>query len=218
MRRFLLEKDVNLGVAKELRRYLHRESDLEVVLTRDRDDHVELASRTELANTSGGDLFISLHCNSWFNDGAHGLETYFLSPARSDWAKSVEAAENRAVGDEPDDVEFIVWELVQNQFISSSSRLAETIQREVTRDLGLPDRGVRQAGFRVLVGAYMPAALVELGFLSHRGEEKRLGDARYQRELAEAIGDAILTYRAENGLVEAQGADDKAGDTGGGGR
>jgi len=203
-RRGIMEKDVNLGVAKELRRYLERESDLKVILTRDNDSYLELPDRAEIANSSGGDLFLSLHCNSWFNDGAHGLETYFLSPARSDWAKSVEAAENQAgrpAGSDGggDDVEFIVWELVQNRFISSSSQLAETIQNEVTRDLGLPNRGVRQAGFRVLVGAYMPAVLIELGFLSHAQEEKRLGESSYQRELAKAIGDAILTYREQTG-------------------
>jgi N-acetylmuramoyl-L-alanine amidase len=203
-RRGIMEKNVNLGVAKELRRYLEKESDLKVVLTRDNDSYLELADRAEIANSSGGDLFLSLHCNSWFNAGAHGLETYFLSPAQSDWAKSVEAAENQAgrpTGPEgdPGDVEFIVWELVQNQFISSSSHLAETIQTDVTRDLGLPNRGVRQAGFRVLVGAYMPAVLIELGFLSHAQEEKRLGDSTYQRQLARAIGDAILSYRDQTG-------------------
>jgi N-acetylmuramoyl-L-alanine amidase len=202
--RGIIEKNVNLAVAKELRRYLERESDLKVVLTRDNDSYLELADRAEIANSVGGDLFLSLHCNSWFNDGARGLETYFLSPARSDWAKSVEAAENRAgqtttLDGEPDDVEFIVWELVQNRFISSSSMLAETIQNEVTRDLAMPNRGVRQAGFRVLVGAYMPAVLIELGFLSHAEEERRLGDSSYHRELAKAIGDAILTYRDQTG-------------------
>jgi N-acetylmuramoyl-L-alanine amidase len=202
--RGIIEKNVNLAVAKELRRYLERESDLKVVLTRDNDSYLELADRAEIANSVGGDMFLSLHCNSWFNDGARGLETYFLSPARSDWAKSVEAAENRAgqatsVDGEPDDVEFIVWELVQNRFISSSSMLAETIQNEVTRDLGMPNRGVRQAGFRVLVGAYMPAVLIELGFLSHAQEERRLGESSYHRELAQALGDAILTYRELTG-------------------
>ncbi|MEN8008433.1 MAG: N-acetylmuramoyl-L-alanine amidase [Candidatus Krumholzibacteriota bacterium] len=203
-RRGIIEKDVNLGVAKELRRYLERESDLKVVLTRDNDSYLELNDRAEIANSSDGDLFLSLHCNSWFNDGAHGLETYFLSPAQSDWAKSVAAAENQAgrpAGTDGDsgDVEFIVWELVQNRFISSSSMLAETIQNEVTRDLGMPNRGVRQAGFRVLVGAYMPAVLIELGFLSHNREEQKLGDRSYHRELAQAIGDAILSYRRQIG-------------------
>ena len=191
--RGILEKNVNLGVAKELQRYLRRESDLNVVLTRQRDEYLELADRAEIANRNSGDLFISLHCNSWFNDGAHGLETFFLSPAKSDWAKSVEAAENSA-GGEPGDVEFIVWELVQNRFISSSSQLAEVLQKDVCQDLNLNNRGVRQAGFRVLVGAYMPAVLVELGFLTNPAEEKRLGDSSYQRRMARALGDAVLEY------------------------
>jgi len=204
--RGIMEKDVNLGVARELRRYLEHESDLKVVLTRERDEYLELADRAEVANSNGGDIFISLHCNSWFNDGAHGLETYFLSPAQSDWAKSVETAENQATGGEtPDDVEFIVWELVQNRFISSSSQLAEIIQADVSRDLDLPDRGVRQAGFRVLVGAYMPAVLVELGFLSHPSEERRLGEQSYQRQLARALGDAILAYREQLSTQEPDG-------------
>lgn len=197
--RGIMEKDVNLGVARELRRYLERNSDLEVVLTREKDEYLELADRAEVANSNDGDLFLSLHCNSWFNDGARGLETYFLSPARSDWAKSVEAAENGAVPEQPDDVEFIVWELVQNRFISSSSQLAEIIQSEVTSTMDMPNRGVRQAGFRVLVGAYMPAVLLELGFLSHGTEERQLGDRTYQRELAAAIGDAIIAYRDQMG-------------------
>jgi N-acetylmuramoyl-L-alanine amidase len=204
-RRGILEKNVNLGVARELRRYLERESELQVVLTRDDDSHLELTDRAEIANGAKGDLFISLHCNSWFNDGARGLETYFLSPADSDWAKSVEAAENQGTataGPEADDVEFIVWELVQNRFISSSSQLAEVVQTEVLEDLDLQDRGVRQAGFRVLVGAYMPAVLIELGFLSHAEEERQLGDRTYQRRLARAIGDAVLEYQAQVNIPE----------------
>jgi len=206
----ILEKDVNLAVARELKRYLERESDLNVVLTREKDVYVELAARAELANRSSGDIFISLHCNSWFNTGAHGLETYFLSPARSDWARSVEAAENAHTGSEPEDVEFIVWELVQNQFISSSSQLAETIQKHSDQSLGIPVRGVKQAGFRVLVGAYMPAVLVELGFLSNRQEERQLGDSTWQRTLARVLGEALLEYRENVG--GADGAPDATDD------
>ncbi len=211
-RRGILEKNVNLGVAKELQRYLRRESDLKVVLTRERDEYMELADRAEMANRSGGDLFISLHCNSWFSDGASGFETFFLSPAKSDWAKSVEAAENSA-GQEPDDVEFIVWELVQNRFISSSSQLAEVLQKDVCNDLNLTNRGVRQAGFRVLVGAYMPAVLVELGFLTHSAEEKRLGDSSYQRKMARALGEAVLEYSQQVAAsAPASQKQDKAGE------
>ena len=205
--RGILEKNVNLGVAKELQRYLRRESDLEVVLTRERDDYMELADRAEIANGSDGDLFISLHCNSWFNDGAEGFETFFLAPAKSDWAKSVEAAENSA-GQEPGDVEFIVWELVQNRFISSSSQLAEVLQKDVCESLNLNNRGVRQAGFRVLVGAYMPAILVEMGFLTHPEEEKRLGDSSYHRQMARALGQAILEYSRQMAATSPEGNED----------
>ncbi len=205
------EKTINLEMARQLASYLRREGGLNVVLTRDSDEHVPLAQRTEIANSAGGDLFISLHCNGWFSQGATGLETYFLSPAKTDWSQSVEVAENGDGGD--DDVDFIVWELVQNRFISSSSDLAETIQHTVSDRLNLPDRGVRQAGFRVLVGAYMPAVLVEMGFLSNPSDETRLNDSHYQHSLAGAIGDAILQYRDRMAEAASQGAA-----AGGGGR
>lgn len=202
-----MEKDVNLAVARELKQYLERAGDLRVVLTRQRDESLDLDARAEAANAAGGDLFLSLHCNSWFDDQAHGFETWFLSPAGSDWARSVEAVENGATagGREPGDVEFIVWELVQNRYISESSRFAEFLQARACRALGSPDRGVRQAGFRVLVGAFMPAVLVELGFLSHADEERQLGDRGYQRLLARAIGDAVLAYARGGAPADAGG-------------
>lgn len=188
-----VEKDINLAVARALADDLRRRG-LAVVLTRDGDSHVGLAERAEIANAAGGDLFISLHCNGWFDAGARGIETYFLSPAKSDWSKSVETLENKD-HDDPGDVEFIVWDLVQNRYISASSDLAEVVQRHVTRALHIPDRGVRQAGFRVLVGAWMPAVLIELGFLTHPDDAAQLSRDSYRRQLAHAIGDAIETYR-----------------------
>lgn len=202
----ILEKDVNLQVALKLAEELRRH-DFEVVLTRDEDVHLSLAERAEIANAAGGDLFISLHCNGWFNEGARGFETYFLSPAKSDWSKSVEAVENSG-HDEPDDVEFIVWDLVQNSFISASSDLAEVVQSEVTQDLRQADRGVRQAGFRVLVGAWMPAVLLEMGFLTHPEEARQLSRDSYQRQLARAIADALEVYRdrvAHHAAMEQEG-------------
>jgi len=202
-RRGIMEKDVNLAVARELKQYLERAGDLDVVLTRSRDEALDLDARAEAANVAGGDLFISLHCNSWFDDQALGFETYFLSPASSDWARSVEAAENGepAAGREPGDVEFIIWELVQNRFITRSSQFAEFLQARACIELGLPDRGVRQAGFRVLVGAYMPAVLVEMGFLSHAKEELQLGERGYQRQLARTIGEAVLAFRHQASMT-----------------
>jgi N-acetylmuramoyl-L-alanine amidase len=189
----VMEKDINLAVAQQLAQLL-RHQGLEVVLTREDDSQVELERRSEIANQASGDLFISLHCNGWFNESAHGIETYFLSPAESEWSSSVATVENSAGGDRQD-VAFIIWELVQNRFISASSDLAETIQGALTHDLGSPDRGVKQAGFRVLVGAQMPAVLVEMGFLSHPGEASRLADSGYQRRLAQALTDAVMLYK-----------------------
>lgn len=189
----LLEKTVNLEVGLRLAEYL-RQQGMRVVLTRDDDRHLGLAERAEIANTAGGDMFVSLHCNGWTGAGARGLETYFLSPAKSEWSRHLESVENREQG-APADVDFIVWDLVQTRYISSSSDLAEVIQAEVSRALGLPDRGVRQAGFRVLVGAWMPAVLIEMGFLTHPDDARQLRTDRYQRALAKAIGDAILVYR-----------------------
>lgn len=208
-RQGIQEKDVNLAVARELKQYLEREGDLEVVLTRSRDEAVDLDARAETANAADGDLFISLHCNSWFDPQAKGFETYFLSPASSDWARSVEAAENGPSGGgrEPGDVEFIVWELVQNRFITRSSQFAEFLQERACADLGLPDRGVKQAGFRVLVGAYMPAVLVELGFLSDAEEELLLGEHGYQRQLARTIGAAVLAFAREPAPAPPAGED-----------
>ncbi len=192
------EKDINLDVARYLKRELERHSDLEVVLTRQKDDLLGLAERAEIANKAHGDLFISLHCNGWFNQGASGVETYFLSPAESDWSKSVAAAENQGFEDDdvvPEDVTFILWELVQNKFISASSVLAEIVQARVVSQTGARDRGVRQAGFRVLVGAYMPAVLIEMGFISNPDEERRLTSNAYQRDMAEALRQAILEFK-----------------------
>ncbi len=190
-----LEKDVNLAVARELKRVLERRGGLEVVLTRDDDSAVPLARRAEIANQAGGDLFVSLHCNGWFSERATGVETYFLSPARTDRDASVARAENWAAEGETADIEFILWDLVQNRFITDSSDLAEEVQAGLCRALGAENRGVKQAGFRVLVGAYMPAVLVEMGFLSNGAEEKRLIDPDHQRLLARTIGEAILEYR-----------------------
>jgi len=190
-----LEKDVNLAVARELKRVLGRQDGLEVVLTRDDDSAVPLARRAEIANQASGDLFVSLHCNGWFSERATGVETYFLSPAKTDRDASVAREENWAAEGEGEDIEFILWDLVQNRFITDSSDLAETVQAALCRALGAENRGVKQAGFRVLVGAYMPAILVEMGFLSNGDEEARLVDPDHQRLLARTIGEAILEYR-----------------------
>ena len=185
------EKDINLALARMVRDRISEELGLEVVMTRDDDALVGLRERTEIANTSGADLFVSIHCNSWFNEQTGGFESYFLSPARSDSERELARYENQAGGGNPGspdgDVEFILWDLVQNAYIAESSTLAEYIQREMTSRLRLKSRGVKQANFVVLQGAKMPAVLIETAFLSNPDEEAMLTDPEFQRRVADGL-------------------------------
>jgi len=185
------EKDVTLAIAKLLADRIREELGLEVVMTRDDDTLVGLRERTEIANRARADLFISIHCNSWFNDQTAGFESYFLSPARSESERALARFENQAGGARnaapDDDVQFILWDLVQNAYISESSSFAEIVQREMTQRLGLKSRGVKQANFVVLQGAKMPAVLVETAFLSNPDEAQKLTDPDFQRGIADAL-------------------------------
>lgn len=191
----LVEKDVTLAVARQLEAILERREDIEVILTREDDSFLGLVERTERANREGADLFISLHCNAWADPGARGVETYFLSPAKSEWDAEVARAENSGTA-AAEDLDFILWDLVQNLYIQESATLAEAVQTRLAADLGMSNRGVKQAGFRVLVGAFMPAILVELGFLTNSNDASKLRDERWQRDAANALADAIVEFRA----------------------
>jgi N-acetylmuramoyl-L-alanine amidase len=185
------EKDVTLAIARVVRERIQEELGLEVVMTRDDDRMLGLRERTEIANASGSDLFISIHCNSWFNQQTGGFESYFLSPARSESERALARFENASAGGndgEPHgDVEFILWDLVQNEYIAQSSTFAEYIQREMMSRLQLSSRGVKQANFVVLQGARMPAVLIETAFLSNPAEERMLVDPDFHRRVAEGI-------------------------------
>lgn len=191
----LLEKDVNLVLAKAVRDRIVEELGLEVVLTREDDRLLSLNRRTEIANERGADLLISVHCNSWFSERTGGFEAYFLSPARSESERALARYENTAgepVSDTPDgDIDFIIWDLVQNEYINESSTFAEFIQKEMSERLSIRNRGVKQANFVVLQGARMPAVLIETAFLSNPAEETLLSDPEFHREVADGIVQAI---------------------------
>jgi N-acetylmuramoyl-L-alanine amidase len=180
------EKDVNLAIARAVADRIREDLGLEVVMTRENDELVGLRERTEIANASGADMLISIHCNSWFNERTGGIESYFLSPARSESERVTARFENQAAG-AAGGLEFILWDLVQNPYISESSALAETIQREMTSRLGLKSRGVKQANLVVLQGAKMPAVLIETAFLSNPGEAQMLTDPDFHRRVAEGL-------------------------------
>jgi N-acetylmuramoyl-L-alanine amidase len=201
----LKEKDLVLDVARRLAVLLRLEG-FEVTLTRNGDDDISLDDRAGIANEKRADLFVSLHANAARHRGAFGAETFFLAPeASDDEARTLAALENNAarVDDESGrlnadgELPLILWDMAQLGYLEESARLARTIQDRLNILLDIRDRGVRQAPFRVLVGATCPAVLVELGFLTNPAEEARLAGGAYRRQLAEALRDAIGTFRAE---------------------
>lgn len=206
------EKDLTLLLARDLETRLSRLG-VRVVLTRSEDASLPLDTRAAIANQNKADLFISIHLNSSLGSGAHGAETYFLSAEASDArAAKAAAAENApaavppgevagATQEEVKDLELILWDLAQTRHLSESQSFATLIQGELNDALQLRDRGVKQAPFRVLNGAEMPAVLVELGFLSNPEEEKKLQDATYRGELTDALTRAVARYKT---LIESR--------------
>jgi len=195
----VVESQLTLQVARLLKSRLEQKLPLRVVLTRSDDSEVPLPQRVAIANQNKGDLFISLHFNSYKGSRAHGAETYFLSRQASDQlAERLADAENSAGAptDAPGEgLELILWDLAQSHHLAESQRFATLVQQELNTTLGLPDRGVRQAPFRVLVGTNMPAVLVELGFISNAEEAARLEDPIYLDELASSLMRAIVRFR-----------------------
>jgi N-acetylmuramoyl-L-alanine amidase len=201
------EKDITLDVATALRDVL-QERGVSVVMTRSSDTLIALSDRGRIANARKGDVFLSIHVNAanpnWRQPGAaRGFETYFLSEARTEDARRVEAMENEVVKYEigndvaaNDPLSFIVHDMEQNQHLRESSELAATMQRSLAKMHPGPNRGVKQAGFRVLVTAFMPAVLVEIGFGTNAPEARYLRDPRRQREIASSIADATMEYLA----------------------
>jgi len=199
----LSEKEVTLDIAKRLRNILKEEKGLKVILTRETDVLIPLEERTKIANTKGSDLFISIHTNASRKRSAQGCETFFLSSAKNDEARAVAALENSSIRFEhtenssknPDDLNFILMDLVQSEFLSESSDLATMIQSQLKSKLSIPSRGVSQAGFVVLNQAYMPSILVETAFISNKKEEELLNKGSFRQMIALAIYQSIKEFK-----------------------
>ena len=199
------EKDITLQVSRRVGAKL-KAMGVDVLYTRTRDTLVALSDRGRIANDAGGDLFISIHVNAanpnWKSPGsARGVETYFLAEAKTEDARRVEQMENESVQFEEvadarkgDPLSFIVADMLQNEHLRESSELAELIQRRLAGRHPGPDRGVKQAGFRVLVTAFMPSVLVEIGFGTNPDEARYIASAAGQEEMANAIVAATLEY------------------------
>lgn len=195
----LYEKDANLGIAKFLRDYITDSLSVKVIMTRDKDKYLSLKARTNFANRNSADLFVSIHCNASAKTAKMtGFETYFLSEARTTEARAVAMRENASLkfdGIEPTDmVTDILVDLAQTAYLTESNTFAEHIQDQAKKQLSIPSRGVKQAGFYVLRGAYMPAVLVECAFVSNLEEEKLLKQKSFQKKLAYCIYSGIRDY------------------------
>lgn len=198
------EKDLALLIAKALAQRLEQALSVKTVLTRTDDVDLGLDERSALANQNKADLFVSIHLNSSLGRGALGAETYFLSLQASDQrAADAAAVENYVgasvapAGSDDFELQLLLWDLAQSQHLAASQRLATLIQEELNRELDLRDRGVKQAPFRVLMGAAMPAVLVEVGFISTREEEQRLRTPEYRSQLVETLVRAIGRFKVE---------------------
>ena len=204
-RQKIREKDITLAVSLELARSLRRQG-VDVVMTRTTDTLIGLYDRGPIANERGGDLFLSIHVNAanmrWHRPGdARGFETYFLAEAKTEDERRVAQMENEAIRFETDvqapkndPLSFIIHDMAQNEHLRESQELAAAIQEGLGRVHPGPSRGVKQAGFVVLTTAFMPAALVEIGFGTNAAEARYLATAARQREIADAIANATMEY------------------------
>ena len=204
----LKEKDVVLQVSKRLAKVL-AERGYEVRMTRTTDTLIALGARPHMANEWRGSrpgLFLSIHANGVTHRGVNGFETFFLSDARTDDERRVAEMENAAVAYErpdetvtTDDLGLILNNLRNDYYSRASHTLAGLVQDELDVFHRGNNRGVKQAGFRVLVGAFMPAVLIELAFISNPAEERLLGSGRFQVQTAEAIADAVDRFFTSQG-------------------
>jgi N-acetylmuramoyl-L-alanine amidase len=215
----LQEKDVTLDLARRVKALLEKQG-VTVVLTRDDDRVLPLDDRTAIANQNRAELFLSIHLNASKRKSAVGAETYYLSTdATDDEARTLAAMENKAY--RPSDsgapeastdrgLELILWDLAQNSFLAESSRLAASVQQALNALTGVKDRGVRQAPFRVLMGATMPAILVESGFISNPEEEARFRDDAYKDKIALGIAQAVAEFRKGLAAIDGPAASSAA--------
>jgi N-acetylmuramoyl-L-alanine amidase len=198
-----VEKDVALAIARKVRATVANSLGLQAFLTRDKDVDVALDERAAFANNYKADLFISIHVNASRAQGARGSEVYFLSyQASDDESRRVAALEGGeiaipAAAGAPagSDVALILWDMAQAEHLEESSALASRIQEELAEVNGNERRGVKQAPFRVLVGAAMPAVLVEVAFISNSEEEKLLTSDAYQSRIAAAVARGIARFQ-----------------------
>jgi N-acetylmuramoyl-L-alanine amidase len=200
------EKEINLKIAKKLGNLIEENlPDVKVIYTRKTDKAVELYKRGKIANEQNGKLFISIHCNSLpkRRSSIRGFEVYLLRPGRTEEAIAIAEFENSVIEfeDNPDryqelnDENFILVSMAHSAYMRYSEKFSDILNKQILLNKNLPSKGIKQAGFFVLVGASMPAVLVESGYLSNRQDEAYLKSNIGQTEIARAIFNSIQEYK-----------------------
>jgi N-acetylmuramoyl-L-alanine amidase len=193
------EKSITLDIAKRLNAILNEHAELEIILTRPRDEYVALEERAAIANSNQGDIFISIHTNSAPRKTARGIESYYLNVTADPRAMEVAAQENAMSSKSMAEMRTILDQILQNSKISESKILAQYIQESMVDNLKIKydwieNLGVKKAPFYVLLGAQMPSALVEVSFLSCREEAKRLALPAYRQAIAAGLYLGIINF------------------------
>ncbi len=200
------EKDAVLKISNILKNILKKQG-YKVYLTREKDIFIKLSERTKLANRKKADLFISIHINAAPSKQEltlKGVETFFLSPAKTEKAKRIAEKENKSdVRNLNEMSKNTLLTLLNKTKIIQSNKLAIDIQKGILASVhkkykNVRDGGVREAPFWVLVGAQMPSVLVELGYITNPTEADRLFNPFYQKSLANGIADGINNYFINN--------------------
>ncbi len=194
-----LEKDITLSVARRLRTLIESRLGTKVFLTREDDRTLSLDDRSAFANNHQADVFLSIHANSAVRPVLKGAEVYFLTVERADAEARKRAGDAAAflpaLGGGSREIDLILWETAQARYLEQSSALAGFIEQSLAARIEMSPRAVQQAPFRVLVGANMPAALVEIGYLSNAEQETQLASGAYQDQVAQALLDALIKFR-----------------------
>jgi N-acetylmuramoyl-L-alanine amidase len=195
------EKDVTLAVARALKAALEARLGVRALLTRDSDRTMTLDERAALANNNKSDLFISLHANASMRTATSGAEVFYLSldeyGAEAARALHPESELLPVFGGGNRDIQLILWEMAQARYIEQSAALARLVEAELRQRVPMSARAIQQAPFRVLVGANMPAVLVELAFITNPEQERALSSDGFQQQLVQALVNSIARYRDE---------------------
>jgi N-acetylmuramoyl-L-alanine amidase len=194
-----LEKDITLQVARRLRTMIESRLGLRVFLTRDDDRTMALDDRAAYANSQRADVFLSIHANAALRPAMKGAEVYYLSVDPADGAQRLGQSSELlpALGGGSRAVDFTLWETAQARYLDQSSTFAGLVEQALRARVEMSPRPVQQAPFRVLVGATMPAVLVEMGYLSNTEQEQALTSGAYQDQVAQGLFDAIVQFRAQ---------------------